>query len=117
MHIVVIAWLFVIGVMSLALSSTLAAQGAGPQEDAQKWRAQVGETEAAIAQAQAEAQVAQLRYSSQIDGVNTHVAEVEAELAQARFYLDNKLMVAPEDGYIITESFLSGCFARSRTTS
>lgn len=95
----------------LKLSSTLAAQGAGPQEDAQKWRAQVGATEAAIAQAQAEAQVAQLRYSSQIDGVNTHVAEVEAELAQARFYLDNTLMVAPEDGYIINLQVRPGMVA------
>jgi hypothetical protein len=29
------------------------------------------------------------------------VAAVQAELDQARFYLDNTLMVAPEDGYII----------------
>ena len=33
-----------------------------------------------------------------IGGVNTTVAAVQAELDQARYYLDNTLMVAPEDG-------------------
>jgi multidrug resistance efflux pump len=93
------------------LSAGLAAQGAGPQEDAQKWKAQVGADEAAIAEAMAEQQVAQLRYTSQIDGVNTSVAEVEAELAQARFYLDNTLMVAPEDGYVINLQVRPGMVA------
>jgi multidrug resistance efflux pump len=54
----------------------LATHGAGPEEDAQKWAAQVSADEAAVREAQ-------------------------AELAQARYYLDNTLMVAPEDGYII----------------
>jgi multidrug resistance efflux pump len=93
------------------LSSDLASQGAGPQEDAQKWKAQVGADQAAIFEAQAEQQVSQLRYSSQIDGVNTAVAEVEAELAQARFYLDNTLMVAPEDGYVINLQVRPGMVA------
>jgi len=93
------------------LSSSLAKQGAGPQEEAQKWKAQVGADEAAIAQAKAEAQVAKLRYTSQINGVNTSVAEVEAELTQARFYLDNTLMVAPEDGYVINLQVRPGMVA------
>jgi multidrug resistance efflux pump len=93
------------------LSSDLAKQGAGPQEDAQKWKAQVGADEAAIAQAKAEAQVTKLRYTSQINGVNTSVAEAEAELAQARFYLDNTLMVAPEDGYVINLQVRPGMVA------
>jgi multidrug resistance efflux pump len=33
--------------------------------------------------------------------VNTPVASTQAELDQALFYLDNTLMVAPEDGYIM----------------
>ncbi|MCO5124679.1 MAG: efflux RND transporter periplasmic adaptor subunit [Rhizobacter sp.] len=93
------------------LSSSLAKQGAGPQEDAQKWKAQVGADEAAIAQAKAEAEVTKLRYTSQINGTNTSVAEVEAELAQARFYLDNTLMVAPEDGYVINLQVRPGMVA------
>lgn len=83
------------------LSATLAKQGAGPEEDAQKWIAQVAAEQAAIKEAQAEEQRAILNYTSQIDGVNTSVATIQAELDQARFYLDNTLMVAPEDGYIM----------------
>jgi len=83
------------------LSAKLAKQGAGPEEDAQKWAAQVAADEAAIKEAQAEEQRAILNYTSEINGVNTSVATVQAELDQARFYLENTLMVAPEDGYII----------------
>ena len=84
-----------------ALSAKLAKQGAGPEEDAQKWAAQVAADVAAIKEAQAEEQRAVLNYTSEINGVNTSVAAVKAELDQARFYLDNTLMVAPEDGYLI----------------
>ncbi len=83
------------------LSAKLAKQGAGPEEDAQKWAAQVVADAAAIKEAQAEEQRAILNYTSEINGINTTVAATQAELDQARFYLDNTLMVAPEDGYII----------------
>ena len=83
------------------LTANLARQGAGPEEDAQKWMAQVAANDAAIKEAQAEEARARLRYTSEIGGVNTTVAAVQAELDQARYYLDNTLMVAPEDGYII----------------
>jgi multidrug resistance efflux pump len=83
------------------LSSSLAKQGAGPEEDAQKWAAQVAANEAGIKEAQAEETRARLRYTSDIGGVNTTVAAIQAELDQARYYLDNTLMVAPEDGTII----------------
>jgi multidrug resistance efflux pump len=83
------------------LSTGLAKNGAGPEEDAQKWTAQVASVDASIKEAQAEEARAQLRYTSNINGVNTTVAEIEAELEQARYYLDNTLLVAPEDGYII----------------
>jgi multidrug resistance efflux pump len=42
---------------------------------------------------------APLKYESSIGGVNTDVASAEAELAEARYYLANTTMVAPEDGY------------------
>ncbi len=44
---------------------------------------------------------ARIRQQSDIDGVNTSVAELEAQLELARFYLDNTTMVAPEDGRIV----------------
>jgi len=83
------------------LSGDLAKSGAGPEEDAQKWSAQVAADNAAIKEAQAEEQRSRLKYQSEIGGVNTAVASTQAELDQALFYLDNTLMVAPEDGYIM----------------
>ena len=93
------------------LSSDLARKGAGPQEDAEKWAAQVAADEAAILEAKAEEQRARLRYTSEIDGVNTTVAELQAELDLARFFLDNTLLVAPEDGYIINLQVRPGMVA------
>jgi multidrug resistance efflux pump len=83
------------------LSASLAKHGAGPDEDTQKWHAQVAASNASIKEAQAEQERSRLSYQSEIGGVNTAVASIQAELDQARFYLDNTLMVAPEDGYII----------------
>jgi multidrug resistance efflux pump len=93
------------------LSADLARQGAGPKEDAQKWASQVAAGEAGILEAQSEEQRARLRYTSEIDGVNTSVATIQAELDLARFYLDNTRMVAPEDGYIMNLQVRPGMVA------
>ena len=95
----------------LKLSTDLAKRGAGPEEDVQKWNAQVAADEAGIKEAQAEVVRAELRYHSEINGVNTTVATVEAQLELARFYLDNTLMVAPDDGYIINLQVRPGMVA------
>ena len=95
----------------LKLSTDLSKRGAGPEEDAQKWTAQVAADEASIKEAQAEETRAQLRYTSEINGVNTTVAAIQAELDQARYYLDNTLMVAPEDGYLINLQVRPGMVA------
>jgi multidrug resistance efflux pump len=104
------------------LSQGLAQNGAGPEEDAAKWKAQMNADEAAVLEATADAQRSRLKYQSQWEGVNTTVAvaaaqvkeseaaqkqvsatiaSVKAQLELARYYLDNTLMVAPEDGYIV----------------
>jgi len=93
------------------LSAGLAKRGAGPQEDAQKWAAQVAAAEAGILEAEADEKRARLLYESEIDGVHTTVAEIAAELDLARFYLDNTLMVAPEDGHIINLQVRPGMVA------
>jgi len=95
----------------LKLSRDLARQGAGPEEDAQKWIAQVAAYEAGIKEAEAEATRTNLEYTSDINGVNTTVAAVQAQLDQARYYLENTLMVAPEDGYIINLQVRPGMVA------
>ena len=65
------------------LTQGLAEKGAGPQEDAQKWTAQMKVGEATVKEALAEAERARLRYDSEIGSVNTAVATVQAELDQA----------------------------------
>src|SRR5229473_5340375 len=104
------------------LSQGLAQKGAGPEEDAQKWKAQMGADEAAVMEATADAERSRLKYQSQWEGVNTTVASataqlkesqaaqkqaaatftsVKAQLELAHYYLDNTLLVAPEDGRIV----------------
>lgn len=58
------------------LATSLAKQRAGPEEEAQRWDAQLKVNQAGV-------------------------KEASAELAQARYYLDNTTMVAPEDGRVI----------------
>ena len=93
------------------LAASLAAQGAGPEEDAQRWDAQFKVNQAAVKETTAELERAKLRSDSQIDGVNTSVAEAEAELALARYYLDNTTLVAPEDGRIVNLQVRPGMVA------
>jgi multidrug resistance efflux pump len=104
------------------LSQGLAQKGAGPEEDAQKWQAQMTANEAAVKGATAEAERSRLKYQSQWEGINTTVAGATAQLKEseaaqkqaratvdglkaqletAHYYLDNTLMVAPEDGHIV----------------
>ena len=93
------------------LATGLAAKGAGPEEDAQRWDAQLKVNEAAVKEASAEVERARLRYASEINGVNTSVAAAEAELAQARYYLENTTLVAPEDGRIVNLQVRPGMVA------
>lgn len=70
----------------LKLSKDLVRKGAGPQEDVQKWESQLAAEGAAIKLA-------------------------EAEELQAQFYLDNTLITAPEDGYLINIQVRPGMLA------
>jgi multidrug resistance efflux pump len=53
-----------------------------------------------LAGARAEEERARLAYSSNIDGVNTTVARLSAELADARYDLDQTVMRAPGPGFV-----------------
>ena len=93
------------------LAASLAAKGAGPEEDAQRWDAQFKVNEAAVKETSAELDRATLRYQSEINGVNTAVAAAEAELKQAQYYLNNTTLVAPEDGRIVNLQVRPGMVA------
>ena len=94
-----------------ALAERLATTGAGPEEDAKKWSAQYAMAEASVREGEAEAERAKLEYTSEIAGVNTTVAATQAELDQARFYLDNTTLVAPEDGRVVNLQVRPGMVA------
>jgi len=95
----------------LKLTSELSSQGAGPVEEQQKAAAQVKVEQAAVLEAKAEVERAELQYGSQIDGVNTEVAALQAELEQAQYFLDNTTLYAPEDGRIINLQVRPGMVA------
>jgi multidrug resistance efflux pump len=79
----------------------LAKQQAVREEDVVQRATSVSSAQATTDEALAELEVARLKYKSEIDGVNTAVASMEAQLRQAQYYLDNTTLVAPEDGRII----------------
>lgn len=61
--------------------------------------------EASLATAQAQAEQAELVANNKVDGVDTNVAQLEAELARAEFELEQSVYKAPTDGYA-TQVFL-----------
>lgn len=61
--------------------------------------------EASVASAQATASQARLAFEVNLDGVNTTVARLQAEVLQARYDLDQTVFKAPTDGYV-TQLFL-----------
>ena len=113
-------------------SEGLDTKGARTEEDAQKWAAQMDAGEAAVKEAEAEADRARLRYQSNVDSGNITIAKAYAELQQSRaalelalatvdstkaqlelaqYYLDNTTMVAPEDGHIVNLQVQPGMVA------
>jgi multidrug resistance efflux pump len=58
-----------------------------------------------VAGAEAAEQKARLAFTSEVDGVNTTVARLSADLRDAEYDLDQTTVVAPTDGYV-TQLFL-----------
>ncbi|UIP28821.1 HlyD family secretion protein [Photobacterium sp. TLY01] len=56
--------------------------------------------EAALEAAQADERRAKLAYESNINGENTAVAQIQAQLTKARFNLDSTTVRAPTDGFV-----------------
>jgi multidrug resistance efflux pump len=79
----------------------LAQQQAVREEDVEKYTTRVNAAEATSDETLAELERARLKLKSEIDGVNTTVANMEAQLQLARYYLENTTLTAPEDGRII----------------
>jgi multidrug resistance efflux pump len=75
------------------------------------WQTQLQGDQALVDQAVAELERVKLQYQSEINGVNTTVASVQAELDQARYYLENTTLVAPEDGKVVNLQVRPGMVA------
>jgi multidrug resistance efflux pump len=82
-------------------AETLRSETFGTVLQADQWTAQARVDASAVNQADSEVRRAVIKLESEIGGVNTQVASVEAQLQQARYYLDNTTLVAPEDGRIV----------------
>ena len=88
--------------------TNLSTQGGARQEDVDKWNAQVEADTAALGAAQATVNKAELARDNNVDGVNTSVAQARAQVAQAQYYLDQTTIVAPADGYIVSQQAQPG---------
>jgi multidrug resistance efflux pump len=84
-----------------AMFDKLAKEQAVRGEDVVKWEARVNAAQATRDETLGALDRARLKYKSEIDGVNTTVANMEAQLRQARYYLENTTLTAPEDGLIV----------------
>ncbi len=63
-----------------------------------------------LAAARAEEERARLAYTSNIGGVNTAVARLTAELADAQYDLDQTVVRAPADGFVTQVGLRAGAF-------
>ena len=74
---------------------------AGSEVDYDMRKARYDSLVAAVKQLEAQQERAKLAYTSEIDGVNTTVAEIQAQLKEAEYNLDQTTVRAPADGYIM----------------
>ncbi|HEY2229218.1 MAG TPA: HlyD family secretion protein [Xanthobacteraceae bacterium] len=63
-----------------------------------------------VAEAEAEKERARLTYSSQVGGVNTQVAQLQAELNDAQWDLDQTVVQAPADGFVTQVALRPGVY-------
>jgi multidrug resistance efflux pump len=84
------------GEVTKLLSETFATQ-----LEVDRWDDQVRRDQADVDAAVANVKRAVLELNATINGINPKVAALQAQLMQARYYLDNTAMVAPEDGRIV----------------
>lgn len=87
---------------------TLVPAGGARQDELDRWNEQVTEDQAQVKEAEANLEKAELALDSQIDGVNTGILQAQAQLDKAKYYLDNTVIYAPEDGMIVSQQARPG---------
>ena len=78
------------------------------EQDVEQRRLTLVAAEASVTRAKANAEQARLAYETEIDGVNTTVARLEADLRKARYDLKNTKVRAPSDGHVLALTLQPG---------
>ncbi|MEO0978455.1 MAG: efflux RND transporter periplasmic adaptor subunit [Pseudomonadota bacterium] len=78
------------------------------ESDVEQRRLTYVASEASLSRALATEEQARLAYNSNIDGVNTTVARLEAELRRAEFNLEETIVRAPSDGFVVSLTLQPG---------
>ncbi len=78
------------------------------ESDVEQSRLTFVAAEAAVSRAAANAEQSRLAYGSEIDGKNTTVARLEAELKSAEYNLKETVVTAPTDGYVVALTLQPG---------
>ena len=94
-------------------STKLAAKGAGRERDVDRWRTEMQSLNAVIREAKAQKVQAQSAYGSDIDGVNTTVAQLMAQLTKAEWELKETTVYAPANGVVTQVGLVIGSIVGS----
>ncbi|EEE46911.1 HlyD family secretion protein [Roseibium alexandrii] len=78
------------------------------ESDVEQLRLTYLASEASLTRAEATAEQARLAFTSEIDGQNTTVARLEADLRRAEFDLRETVVRAPADGYVLALTLRPG---------
>ncbi|MEM8729481.1 MAG: efflux RND transporter periplasmic adaptor subunit [Pseudomonadota bacterium] len=86
----------------------LVPQGGGRQDELDRWTDQVEEDTAAVKEAEANLEKAKLAEAAEYGGINAAVAQAQAQVAQADYFLSQTTIHAPEDGMIVNQQARPG---------
>jgi multidrug resistance efflux pump len=95
----------------------LVKKGAGRDQEVDRWQTQMQTWDAAIRAAQAQKRQAELAYESQINGVNTTVAQLQASLKKAEWDLNETVVYAPANGVVTQVGLVVGSVVGSAALS
>ncbi|NQY25681.1 MAG: HlyD family secretion protein [Piscirickettsiaceae bacterium] len=83
------------------------------QRELERWVKELNKWQAAVNEAVAKRTQARVAIEAEVGGENTLVAQVRADLAQAQYKLDQSIVRAPTDGYVIQNTLRPGMRAAS----
>lgn len=92
----------------------LVAKGGAKEETLDKWVSQLNAANAQVAEGEANLKKAKLAEAAQLEGVNAQVAQAQSLVDQAKYYLDQTVLKAPEDGIIISQQARPGLVVGGR---